>query len=189
VNEEAPDALTSKPRVPSSILIEEHAGAHAQNLKVSCVTEPFALPIVPRYAEVDQQGVVFNGHYLTWLDEASTAYFDYLGVPFTEFASWSVDVQVVHAELDFFVPVRWRDSVRVVTRCDAVGTTSFALRFDVLRRGDDGEDATAVRGRNVYVVVSTEDWAKRELPAVLREALTSVAGQGQNGCDGGTVSP
>jgi acyl-CoA thioester hydrolase len=156
------------------------------------VTEPFALPIVPRYAEVDQQGVVFNGHYLTWLDEASTAYFDYLGLPFTEFTSWGVDVQVVHAELDFLVPVRWRDSVRVVARCDAVGTTSFTLRFDVLLRGD-GEDTTAVRGRNVYVVVSTEDWAKREIPAILREALTSVAGQGQNAIDGGidqgTVSP
>jgi acyl-CoA thioester hydrolase len=157
------------------------------------VTEPFALPIVPRYAEVDQQGVVFNGHYLTWLDEASTAYFDHLGVPFTEFTSWGVDVQVVHAELDFVAPVRWRDSVRVVTRCDAVGTTSFTLRFDVLRRGDDGEDTTAVRGRNVYVVVSTADWAKRDIPAVLREALTSVAGQRQNAMDGGndqgTVSP
>ncbi|PRC53846.1 acyl-CoA thioesterase, partial [Mycobacterium sp. ITM-2017-0098] len=30
------------------------------------------MPIAPRYAEVDQQGVVFNGHYLTWFDEACT---------------------------------------------------------------------------------------------------------------------
>jgi acyl-CoA thioester hydrolase len=65
-----------------------------------------------------------------------------------------------------------------------------------VRRGearDAGDDVTAVRGRNVYVVVSTDDWAKREIPAVLREALTSVAGQGQNAMDGGiekgTVSP
>ena len=114
-------------------------------------------------------------------------------MPFTEFTSWGLDVQVVHAEVDFLAPVRWRDSVRVVTRCDAVGTTSFTLRFDVLRRDDDGEDTIAVRGRNVYVVVSTADWAKRDIPAGLRDALTSVAGQGQNAMDGGidqgTVSP
>lgn len=152
------------------------------------MTEPFSLPIVPRYAEVDQQGVVFNAHYLTWLDEASTAYFDHLRVPFTELSAWGVDVQVVHAELDYFAPVRWRDAVRVVTRCESVGTTSFTLLFDVRRCGDGGQDVTAVRGRNVYVVVSTDDWTKREIPAVLREALTSVAGQGQNGGDGGTVS-
>jgi acyl-CoA thioester hydrolase len=157
------------------------------------VTEPFALPIVPRYAEVDQQGVVFNGHYLTWLDEASTAYFDHLGLPFTEFTSWGVDVQVVHAELDFLTPVRWREAVRVVVGCESVGKTSFTLRFDVMRRGAADADVTAVRGRNVYVVVSTEDWAKREIPPSLRKVLTSVAGQGQNAMDGGvdrgSVSP
>jgi acyl-CoA thioester hydrolase len=30
-----------------------------------------------------------------------------------------------------------------------------------------------VRGRNVYVVVSTSDWGKRPLPDTLRSALTS----------------
>ncbi len=154
------------------------------------MTEPFAMPIVPRYAEIDQQGVVFNGHYLTWFDEASTAFFDYLGLPFPEFHALGLDVQVVHAELDYLAPVRWQDAVRVVTRCESVGTTSFALRFDVLRhRAGGDDDVAAVRGRNVYVVVSTEDWTKRELPPKLREALTSVAGQGRNGRDDGTVSP
>jgi acyl-CoA thioester hydrolase len=152
------------------------------------VTEAFSLPIVPRYAEVDQQGVVFNGHYLTWFDEASTAFFDHLGVPFTEFNAWGLDVQVVHAEIDYVAPVRWRDSVRVEARCESMGTTSFTLRFDVLRRGGDGVEVAAARGRNVYVVVSTDDWAKRGIPAGLRDALTSLAGQGRNGSDGGTVS-
>ncbi len=153
------------------------------------MTEPFSLPIVPRYAEVDQQGVVFNGHYLTWFDEASTAYFDYLGLPFTDFNAWGLDVQVVHADVDFVAPVRWRDRVRVETRCESTGTTSFTLRFDVVRGRDDGVDVTAVHGRNVYVVVSTDDWRKREIPARLFEALTSVAGQGQNANNGGTVTP
>ena len=149
-------------------------------------SEPFALPIVPRYAEVDQQGVVFNGHYLTWFDEASTAFFDHIGLPYPVLVSWCLDVQVVHAELDYLAPVRWRDQVRVAATCEAIGTTSFTLRFDVIRRGDD-TDHVAVRGRNIYVVVSTEDWTKRELPPIFREALTSVAGQARP--IDGTVSP
>ncbi|MDT5124383.1 MAG: acyl-CoA thioester hydrolase, partial [Mycobacterium sp.] len=44
------------------------------------MSEPFSMPIVPRYAEIDQQGVVFNGHYLTWFDEACTAFFDHVGM-------------------------------------------------------------------------------------------------------------
>jgi acyl-CoA thioester hydrolase len=145
------------------------------------VTEPFALAIVPRYAEIDQQGVVFNGHYLTWFDEASGAFFDHVGVPYHEFVSREYDVQVVHAEIDYLASVRWRDVVRVAVVCESTGTTSFTLRFDVLRRDPDAPDAVeqvAVRGRNVYVVVSTTDWAKREIPEGLRNALISVVAQG-----------
>ena len=35
----------------------------------------------PRYSEIDQQGVVFNGHYLTWFDEAFTGFMDHAGLP------------------------------------------------------------------------------------------------------------
>jgi acyl-CoA thioester hydrolase len=153
------------------------------------VTEPFSMPIVPRYAEVDQQGVVFNGHYLTWFDEASYGFFDHLGVLDSAFTARGLDLQVVHAEIDYFAPVRWRDRVRLQVRGEALGRTSFTLRFDVLRRDGDGAEIAAARGHNVYVVVSTDDWAKRDVPATLCEALTSLVGQGRNAADGGTVSP
>ncbi|WP_079922060.1 thioesterase family protein [Mycobacterium sp. AT1] len=156
---------------------------------MSRVTDAFSFPIVPRYAEVDQQGVVFHGHYLTWFDEASTAFLDHVGVPIVEFDQWDVDLQTVHAELDYLAPVRWRDDVRVEVRCRSTGRTSFTLGFDVVRRDPDGTEVPTTRGRNVYVVVSTRDWTSRELPAPLREALTSVASQGRNAPDGGTVTP
>ena len=157
------------------------------------MTESFFLPIVPRYAEVDQQGVVFHGHYLTWFDEASTAYLDHLGIPITDMTSAGLDVQVVHTEIDFSNPVRWRDAVRITARCESLGTTSFTLAFEAIRSDADGADVTAVRGRTVYVVVSTDDWAKRPIPPALRSALTSVVGQRQNpptdGPRRGTVGP
>ena len=151
------------------------------------MSEPFSMPIVPRFAEIDQQGVVFNGHYLTWFDEASTAFFDHVGVTFPALTAQGLDVQVVHAELDYVTPVRWRDTVSLGVTCAATGTTSFTLEFQVIRVSEDGEPLTAVRGRNVYVVVSTRDWTKREVPDDLRAALTSVAGQGLP--IDGTVSP
>lgn len=156
---------------------------------VSPVTDAFSFPIVPRYAEVDQQGVVFHGHYLTWFDEASTAFLDHVGVPIVGFDEWAVDLQTVHAEVDYLAPIRWRDAVRVEVHCQSTGRTSFTLGFDVVRRNPDGTEVPTTRGRNVYVVVSTQDWTSRELPDPLREALTSVAGQGRNAPDGGTVTP
>jgi acyl-CoA thioester hydrolase len=133
----------------------------------------FSLPVVPRYAEVDQQGVVFNGHYLTWFDEACTGLLDHLGVTYPGLINSGHDIQVVHSEIDFVAPVRWRDAVRVAVACQRIGSTSFTLGFDVLRKNTDVPEQTAVRGHNVYVVVSTTDWAKRELPGRLRDALVA----------------
>jgi acyl-CoA thioester hydrolase len=81
-------------------------------------------------------------------------------------------MQLVHSEIDYAAPVRWRDAVRVGVVCEAVGTTSFTIGFTVLRRRDDSDEVPAVRGRNVYVVVSTDDWSKRPVPDSLRKALS-----------------
>jgi acyl-CoA thioester hydrolase len=67
--------------------------------------------------------------------------------------------------------VRWRDTVRVAVACEQVGTTSFTIGFTVLLRRDGAEEVAAVRGRNVYVVVSTDDWTKRQVPDAMRAAL------------------
>jgi acyl-CoA thioester hydrolase len=136
----------------------------------------FSLPIVPRYAEVDQQGVVFNGHYLTWFDEACTGLLDDLGVGYPDLMSAGYDFQVVHSEIDFLAPVRWRDEVRVTAECTRVGSTSFTVGFGVRSRAAGADEQLSVQGHNVYVVVSTDDWAKRRIPDALREALTHSRG-------------
>lgn len=133
--------------------------------------ERFSLSLAPRYAEVDQQGVVFNAHYLTWFDEACTAFLDHIGVSYPALMADGLDFQVVHTEIDYAAPVRWRDRVRVAVACERVGQTSFTLGFTVLRTASDSAEHTVVTGRTVYVMVSTTDWAKRAVPPFLRGAL------------------
>jgi acyl-CoA thioester hydrolase len=58
---------------------------------------------------------------------------------------------------------------------ERVGATSFTIGFTVLRQQDGSDEVAAVRGRNIYVVVSTDDWTKRPVPDALREALTSAS--------------
>ncbi|OBB17971.1 4-hydroxybenzoyl-CoA thioesterase [Mycolicibacterium setense] len=137
----------------------------------------YSFGIVPRYAEIDQQGVVFNGHYLTWFDEACTGLFDHLGMSYPDLIADGLDMQVVHTEIDFRAPVRWREPVRIAVRCQRIGTTSFTLGFTVLGTDATGDEQPRVSGSNVYVVVSTADWAKRDVPHAIRVALSSVPGQ------------
>jgi YbgC/YbaW family acyl-CoA thioester hydrolase len=93
----------------------------------------FSLPVVPRYAEVDQQGVVFNGHYLTWFDEACTGFLDHLGVTYPGLIATGHDIQVVHSEIDYLAGVRWRDSVRVGVQCYGATRTPMSRRPSVVR--------------------------------------------------------
>lgn len=134
---------------------------------------PFSFPIAPRYAEIDQQGVVFNGHYLTWFDEACTAFLGRLPLDYEGLLALGLDFKVVRSEIDYLASVRWRDAVRVAVVCEHIGTTSFTLAFTVLRTGAGADEQIAVHGRNTYVVVSTDDWAKRAIPDQFRAALTS----------------
>ena len=117
----------------------------------------YSLPIVPRYAEVDQQTVVFNAHYLTWFDEAVTGYFDHLGASYPDLMSAGLDMQLVHTEIDYAAPVRWRDIVRVAVVCEAGRArrvSRSASRFFRRTRGaTSGRGRSPFRRRNVYVVV------------------------------------
>ncbi len=120
---------------------------------------------------------MFNGHYLTWFDEACTGLFDHLQVGYPDLIAAGLDMQVVHSEIDFRAPVRWREAVRVAVECRRIGDTSFTLGFTVLGTDAAGHESARVCGSNVYVVVSTGDWTKRRVPDSVRAALSSVAGQ------------
>lgn len=124
----------------------------------------FRFPLTVRYAEVDQQAVVFNAHYLTWFDEAFTAFADAHGVPFAPDDKDGIDVHLRHSELEWERPVRWRDDVAVLVSPSQLGTKSFSLDFIVEANG-----SPAARGRTVYVVIGPD--GARPVPDKLRAAL------------------
>lgn len=139
--------------------------------------EAFSFPVVPRYAEIDQQGVVFFGHYLTWCDEAFTAFQSWLGYPYSTMIADGVDVQIVHAELDYAASVGWGDLVSIGVANDKVGTTSLTTRFTIRRRSPDDEAwADAVVVTLVHVCVDASGFTKTPVPARLAEALAAARG-------------
>jgi acyl-CoA thioester hydrolase len=134
------------------------------------VATTFRLPLRVRYAECDQQGVVFNAHYLTWFDEAMTALLEARGLPYTDLLDRGVDVQLVHNETTWRRPVRWRDDVAVAASASRIGTTSFAVDFAV----EVGEQRR-VTGRTTYVVVGADRSGAQPVPPWLRGALEPLA--------------
>jgi acyl-CoA thioester hydrolase len=122
-----------------------------------------------RYAECDQQGIVFNAHYLTWCDEAVTSWFAATGSSYAELAARGLDTKVVSSTLDWSSSARYGDAVEVDAGIDRVGRTSFTVAFRV----HVGE-RTCCTVRTTYVLVDS-DGRPTPVPDDLRAGWGSAA--------------
>ena len=135
------------------------------------MADVFELPLQVRYMEVDAQGVVFNGWYLTYFDEAMSAFLGSRGLPYPAMLEAGFDVQLVRSEIDWRSGLRWQDDAVVAVSTARLGRTSFALDFETRRNGGE----VTCSARTVYVVVATDGSGKRELPPLLTRALGEPA--------------
>jgi acyl-CoA thioester hydrolase len=135
------------------------------------MTEVFLHPLAVRYMEVDAQGVVFNGWYLTYFDDAFSAFLAHRGLPYSKLIEARIDLQVVRSETDWKAGLHWQDDVVVAVSTARFGRTSFAVDFETRRGGTE----VTCSARVVYVVISTEGSGKREIPPILADALSPLA--------------
>jgi len=135
------------------------------------VADVFEFALRVRYMEADAQGVVFNGWYLTYFDEAFAAFLGSRGLAYPDLIAAGYDTQLVHSEIDWNAGLRWPDDVLVAVSTAHRGRTSFAVDF-AARRGD-GE--VACSARTVYVVIATDGSGKCEIPPPLAAALGDPA--------------
>ena len=119
-------------------------------MTVATVTDmPVTWSAPVRYVECDQQGIVFNAHYLTWADEASNGWWETHGITWAELAERHVEPVVKASTLEWASSARWGDTVTVDAETEKVGRTSATARFTVRV----GERVCCVV-RTTYVCVS-----------------------------------
>ncbi len=119
--------------------------------------------VVVRYGEVDLQGVVFNAHYLAYVDHVMTGW---LAASGWAYAGSDWDFMVRKAEVVWDGSVGFGDVLTVTARVAHWGTTSFRIHF-ALDCGDRHVGDVAL----VYVGIDKATRAKAEVPAAFRAAL------------------
>ena len=119
-----------------------------------------------RFVECDQQGVVFNAHYLVWADEAVNAWWEQRGVPWNELTRRGIEYFVVASALEWRASARWGDTVEVDAEPEKLGRSSLTLRFDI-RVGD----RVCCVVRTTYVCAA--DGASTPWPDDVRERLSA----------------
>lgn len=129
----------------------------------------FAMPLRVRWAEVDPQGVVFNGNYLTYFDVGMTEYFRQLGFPYPDgLEPFESDLYVVRSVIDYHRPAAYDDELQVLVRTGRLGRSSLQLLLEI-HRGDDH----LISGELVYVNTDINDLTGKPVPDPVREAIAA----------------
>lgn len=130
-------------------------------------------PLHIRFSDVDAFGHVNNACYLTYIEEARVRYFD-------EVVDWSYDwstkgIILAKAEVDFILPIHFKDELYVYTRCSRIGNKSFDLEYQLTRFWEGKE---IIMADAVTVMVAFDYTTKKsiEVPDAWKEALKAFEG-------------
>ena len=122
-----------------------------------------------RWAEVDLQQIVFNGHYLMYFDTALAGYWRALALPYHDaMAVLAGDLYMRKATLEYEGSARYDELLEVGIRCSRIGNSSMRLQAAVFR----GE-RRLVLGELVYVFADPTSQTARPVPGPLRDLLTA----------------
>jgi YbgC/YbaW family acyl-CoA thioester hydrolase len=120
-----------------------------------------------RWAEVDMQKIVFNGHYLMYFDTAVAGYWRAMALPYTQTMEYlGGDLFVRKSTLEYHASARYDDVLDIGMRCARVGNSSLVFQAAAFRA-----EELLVSGELVYVFADPQAQASKAVPQELRDVL------------------
>ena len=125
-----------------------------------------------RWAEVDMQKVVFNAHYLTYIDTAIGEYWREIGLGYPDgyVDRYAADMFLRKATVEYLGPARYDDQLSVLCRVAGFGRSSMTMRFEIWR-DEPAQASPLVTADLVYVNVSSATGRPEPLPEDLRDRV------------------
>ena len=120
-----------------------------------------------RWAEVDMQKIVFNAHYLMYIDTAMSEYWRALALPYE--ASMHIlggEMYVKKATVEYHASAKLDDTLDVGMRCARIGNSSC-----LFEAANFCGDRLLVTGELVYVFADPATQTSTPVPAALRAML------------------
>jgi YbgC/YbaW family acyl-CoA thioester hydrolase len=121
-----------------------------------------------RWAEVDMQKIVFNGHYLMYFDTAMADYWRALALPYEEAMQLlGGDLFVKKASVEYHASARYEDMLDVALKCTRVGNSSILFTGGIFQG-----DKLLITCELVYVYADPATQTSRPVPQALRGLFT-----------------
>ena len=121
-----------------------------------------------RYSDCDPQGIVFNGNYPRYWDDALTDWYEESGFGGQELGGSGVDILTARIEIDFMTPVSLGDTLETTIAIEKWGTTSMTIAIETRRVSDE---VLCVQGREVIVYVDPDNYRPVQVPDFIKKGL------------------
>ncbi|MFZ5541745.1 MAG: acyl-CoA thioesterase [Pseudomonadota bacterium] len=123
-----------------------------------------------RWAEVDMQGVVFNGHYLTYCDVCLTEYWRAIGLRYPQdLAAHGADTFARKITIEYHAPAVYDDVLEICGRASHIGRSSLRFTIEMFRKG--ATDAVLIGAELVYVNADPVSRKSQPWPDRVRELM------------------
>lgn len=120
-----------------------------------------------RWAEVDMQKIVFNAHYLMYLDTAMADYWRALALPYeASMHALEGDLYVKKATLEYHASARYDDQLDIGLKCARIGNSSILFNGGIFHA-----EELLVSGELLYVFADPLSQTSAPVPARLRELM------------------
>ncbi len=130
------------------------------------VPAPFTHTMRVRYAECDPQGVVFNAHYLAYLDQSITELWREALGGYQAMIDGGLDMVVVESTLRFHRPAGFDDLLTLEVAITRLGNTSVSSAHRILHQGD-----VLLAASLHHVLVDLKTRSKTPIPDWIRSGL------------------
>jgi acyl-CoA thioester hydrolase len=120
-----------------------------------------------RWVECDPQGVVFNGHYLTFFDVAVTEYARAVGLPnVLSQQRTGKEFFARKATVEYHAPAKYDDELQIHVRVAYLGNSSLRFVLEIYC-----QDTWVTSGELVYVCVDSQTRKSTALPQAWKQAV------------------
>jgi len=122
-----------------------------------------------RYSEVDSQKIVYNSHYLTFLDVSIFELFDAIGFNQEKYIKeTNNEFHTVRAVVEYKAPATLGDTIEVLTRIKKIGNSSITFQQEIYLHESYKLLAT---GEIVWVNTNQVEMVPTTVPDYLRQLL------------------
>ncbi|SER68256.1 acyl-CoA thioesterase [Natrinema salaciae] len=126
-----------------------------------------------RFAETDQQGIVFYGEYFTFQDEAVSAFLRAIDYGYDRMIDNGWQIHVANTELNYRTGAEFEDVIVNELRVADIGTASLEYEYRATRK-HDGE--LLADGTVTQVAVDLETEETTRIPDAFRDAVATFQG-------------